>query len=164
MVICKDAIHLPTGETFVSPFLLVYGTLRLGQGNYRRYLLEASHLGTFELPGWILSGITSGHTGNPDHRIVVDAFNLGKTPDGLIKSPLEIYELNWHLDSLEGVLRGGYTTSLIQSDNTPTETPATFKLYNGNIAADTNPKKLIRDHVSPKHYKPYKLLNIIPWV
>lgn len=163
MVITPDAIHLKTGETYVSPFLLVYGTLRLGKSNYKKFLTTSKHIGTYELPGWKLSGILSGHTGNPKDVIVVDAFNLGQNPDGMVKTALELYELNYQLDQLEGVMRGGYSTSLIQLNITPTEEPAAFKLYNGHL--NTKGKKgFIRDFASPEKYLPYEQLNPIPWL
>lgn len=158
-----NMVDLPTGVAFVTPFILVYGTLRLGQSNYKRLLTDTQHMGTYELPGWILSGINSGYTGDPKDTIVVDAFNLGINADGIVKTPLEIYEKNYQLDELEGVLRGGYNTSLLKLHNTPTEAPGIFKIYNGRLPLNTDKTKLQRDYVS-KQYCKYPTLNPLEWL
>ena len=90
--------HVPT------KFVLVYGTLRLGAGNYSYYLRNKSiWRGTVKLKGFYKSlGLSCKITGNPLHQTVFDIFEIPKNDN--FKST------NTDLDILEGTLQHDYTT------------------------------------------------------
>lgn len=138
-------IDLPAGVTCVTPFLLVFGTLRLGQGNWKRCLQNTKHIGTYKLPKWAASSIFSAYTGNEEDYVVVDLFDLRYTIDNVRISELALYELNAKLDMLEGCLRhGNYTCTLMQV--TVSDTTSLAKFYNANAHLDGN--KLQKDFVT----------------
>lgn len=138
-------IDLPAGVTSVTPFLLVFGTLRLGQGNWKRYLQNTKHIGTYKLPKWGAVQIFSAYTGKEKDYVVVDLFDLRYTTDNVRLSELALYELNAKLDMLEGTLRhGNYTCTLMQI--TVEDTTSLAKFYNANANLESN--KLQKDFVT----------------
>lgn len=118
---CKDlqleSVSSPTvcGGNVHTEYMLVYGTLRLGQGNWRYHLSEnAEYVSTARLQGFqYLGGLACGYTGNPEHHAVFDLFKVVK----------EHTATNRSVDSLERVLGdnyekpeemyGGYKTCLV---------------------------------------------------
>lgn len=144
----KNHINFPSGVTVVTPFILVYGTLRKGGGNYKRLLTDTLHVGTYKLPGWALHSIFIGYSGSKKHYTVVDLFDIRKRAAGIERTDLELYELNYQLDSLEGVLRyGNYTSTYMLVTVDKTVLPV--KIYNANL--DWKSVKLQHDFMSDYH-------------
>lgn len=143
---------------FVTPFVLVYGTLRKNQGNYNKILVDrVKHLGTFRIKKFALSGITANYTGNPKDSIVVDLFKLKNNTDiEVIKS----YEVNAALDKLEssGLFKGSaYSTLILPIEFEDKIIRA--KLYISNIVPRSY--GLTGDYVSQHKYLDYETLNIV---
>jgi gamma-glutamylcyclotransferase (GGCT)/AIG2-like uncharacterized protein YtfP len=82
-------------DNFVAEFLAVYGTLRVGQGNWKRYLRgNTLYIDTQEWPGWYWAGgLAAGYSGNPEHSLVVDIFQV---------DPARLEKINRPVDALEG--------------------------------------------------------------
>lgn len=82
--------------TFKTPFVMVYGTLRAGMGNYLGILHEKSeHLQTLKLSGFRYNGgLSAEYTGNEEDSLVVDVFRIHGD---------KLDSVNANLDALEGV-------------------------------------------------------------
>lgn len=90
-------VHVP--DNFTAEFMMVYGTLRVGQGNWRNYLNgdRSKYMDTQAMPGWHYGGgLSADYTGNPDTNLVVDIFQV---------DPERLEELNPPVDRLEGCTR-----------------------------------------------------------
>lgn len=83
------------GCSFMTPYLLVWGTLRKGGGNYNRLLNNENveHVGSFIFPGFIANGITGCYTGDSNYGTVVDLFKITNN----------YLEINESVDALEGI-------------------------------------------------------------
>lgn len=141
---CKDlqleSVTNPTvcGGNVHTEYMLVYGTLRLGQGNWRYHLSEnAEHVGTARLQGFhYMGGLACGYTGNPEHHAVFDLFKIVKNHAATNRS----------VDALEGVLGddyetpermyGGYKTCLLPLTlvSGDTEENIVAKFYHVNVS------------------------------
>lgn len=117
----EEVVLLSGGYTFVSPYLFVYGTLRVGGGNYKKYHLHSTkHLGTYRLLGWKLHSIFATYTGREEDYVVVDVFDFSKL------EVVKMYELNYHIDRLEGVMNHSYVPTII-----PFSLESEKKVYSG---------------------------------
>ena len=131
------AIHSTTNTmAFVSQYVLVYGTLRLNQSNWRNYLKDSSdYIGTYKLKKWTLrvQGLPLGfYTGHDSDYLVVDLFKIKG-------NPAEIYATNYMLDQLEGTHvpnSSNYRQVILTIDTPELEQPVVVKIYEGgfNIA------------------------------
>lgn len=110
-----DYITIPADYSFVTPYIMVYGTLRVGQGNYIAFDLgkHTTHIGTYCLPGWQLSGISATPTGDRDDVLIVDLLELKPSRKSSGKERMHVYELNYRLDGLESVHSNGYLQTLV---------------------------------------------------
>lgn len=108
-----EYLTFPAGYSFVTPYILVYGTLRVGQSNYDNFKLDvhSQHLGTFCLRGWQLSGICATPTGDPQDYLVVDALKI--VPGKSAHQTMGVYEIMYQLDTLEGVHANAYTQTIV---------------------------------------------------
>ena len=90
-------VHVP--DNFTAEFMMVYGTLRVGQGNWKNYLSKGrtKYMDTQAMQGWHYGGgLSADYTGNPDTHLVVDIFQV---------DPNRLEELNPPVDRLEGCTR-----------------------------------------------------------
>jgi len=160
------------GYAFVTPFVLVYGTLRKGKGNYERYLKDHSiYHGTFRIKGFQMTGIMAATSEDPDSTIVVDLFEIcpdrnNKDHRIASKHTRYMYEVNYLLDRLESVLHengGAYlTTVLTIADPRQTakgDDTVLVKFYQNLHLQHTKSKKNeTGDYLSPNEYIDYPIL------
>ncbi len=144
--------------SFVTPYLLVYGTLRKNQGNYKKYIEgKGDHMGTYRLKKYSLGGILANYTAMEEDSIVVDLFKLkSKTQSELI----QMYEVNCGIDILEwsGVFGGSnYITTILPIKLSEDQT-IRAKMYVSNIVPGSYCKT--GDFLSQVHHTDYPFLNI----
>lgn len=163
------SLLVDTGYNIVTPYVLVYGTLRKGGGNYRTYLEKySSYVGTYRLKGFQLTGIKASYTGVPTESIVVDLLEIqperaSKTHATQNTSYRYMYEINYQLDKLEGCCttrNGGYTATILpiidprDEDNIlMAKLYQNFGIYKNDEATPTG------DYLSPKEFVDYEFLN-----
>jgi gamma-glutamylcyclotransferase (GGCT)/AIG2-like uncharacterized protein YtfP len=81
--------------TFYTKYMLVYGTLRWGCGNWlREFAGKTTHKATLRLQGFARQGLSCDYTGNPDHYTVFDLFEIEED---------YFDQVNWSTDALEGI-------------------------------------------------------------
>lgn len=122
----SNEVNVEQGCAFVTPFIFVYGTLRVGQEMHKTFGLDTSafHHGTFRLKSWALvDGIYPVATPVDDQEssIVVDLLEL--RPDRVKTLPPRdklrewqiVYEKNFLLDSYEGLFKDDtiYQTGIV---------------------------------------------------
>lgn len=95
-------VHVP--DSFEAEFVMVYGTLKVKQGNWEWCLKDRStYLDTQAMVGWYYNGgLSANYSGSEEDTLVVDIFQVH---EGNSK------KVNYALDRLEGctqVSRGGY--------------------------------------------------------
>lgn len=151
-------LTFPHDMSVLTPYILVYGTLRIGGGNYERYKLSThtQHLGTYCLSKWQLAGIQATYTGNDEDYIVVDMLEICPSRKNKNGSYLNFYEIFYQLDSLEGVHNPyGYTQVIvpIMMEENKKAAKAFAKLYMGSNYANTtrNPNG---DYFRPDEIEP----------
>ena len=138
----KNHITLPAFHSLITPYVLVYGTLRKGAGNWHRALREtAEHVGTFTLNGWALHhSISIGYTGREEDNAVVDLFKIIPTTRQAV--------MNIHdgLDALESIHSSyGYKCTIMPIIHPDTGEKNLAKLYYG---ADSDPSTDTANEVS----------------
>lgn len=163
------SLLVDTGYNIVTPYVLVYGTLRKGGGNYPKYLEKYSrYVGTYRLKGFQLTGIRASYTGQPNQSLVVDLFEIqpersSKTAATQSTSYRYLYEVNYMLDHLEGCTttrNGGYTATILPIiDPTNDDEILMCKLYqNFSVYKEDQPNPN-GDYLSPKQFVDYPFLN-----
>lgn len=125
-------VRLGRGLSIVTPYFLVYGTLRVDQPNYKSLRLAefSFHVGTYRLPGFNLYGQegqnsfpTAIHTGDEKDTIVVDLFETSsvaysRTDKEAVQNVLSMYELHFQMDRLEWIwYKNGYGAMIIPIQN-----------------------------------------------
>lgn len=170
----QSPLTMDVGYNFVTPYVLVYGTLRIDQGNYGKYLAKyARHMGTFRLKGFQLTGIRASYTGDENQSIVVDLFeiqperlsNAAKTAS---TSYRYMYEVNYMLDSLEGIASAhgsSYQAVILPISNPSKEEGAAdvllCKFYQNTHITQTDKMNQTGDYVNPDEPLDYPILSII---
>lgn len=110
----SNEVDVEQGCAFVTPFIFVYGTLRVGQEMYKTFGLDTSafHHGAFRLKGWALVDgkyPVATPVDDQESSIVVDLLELRpnrvKTlpPRDMLREWQIVYEKNFLLDSYEGI-------------------------------------------------------------
>lgn len=121
------------GYSFVTPFVLVYGTLREGGGLQGSILPYGQYVGKKRLKGWKLlrkekvSFPFAVYTGDSNDSIVVDVVELDKD-----QKYIKYYEAHYVLDTIENNL---YTPVLVEMLWKDKITYA--KIYHANGVDDT---------------------------
>lgn len=150
----NKAIIECVGEySVVSPFLLVYGTLRMGKSNYNHFLKGyVDYQSTYRLQKFNLEGICANYTGKVSDTIVVDLF---KFKIDTIGSVIKMHEIHCQLDQLET----GYERWLIKIINTD-NIEIQAKIYPYTQGVDLKNKIETGDYLSQKKYLDYPLLTL----
>lgn len=159
------------GYGFVTPFVLVYGTLRKGKNNYERYLKDfAVHHGTFRIQGFQLSGIMAATSDDEDSTIVVDLFEIcpdrnAKDHRIAAKYTRYMYEVNFLLDRLESVLHekgSSYVTTILTIPDPRAEASedavVLAKFYQNMYLTSAKVRNETGDYLSPDEYIDYPIL------
>jgi gamma-glutamylcyclotransferase (GGCT)/AIG2-like uncharacterized protein YtfP len=99
-------LRMKSGESFLTNYFLVYGTLRLGMGNWAWcFNKRTKHIATLELPGFLKSrGISCEFTGDTSHVTVFDLFQVTD----------EFDRINAETDALEGVKYDAYRACAVR--------------------------------------------------
>lgn len=86
----------PVVANFKTQYYAVYGSLRVGRGNWEwSYQNFGDHVDTVKVPGFnYTGGLSANYTGNPEHFLVMDIFEVRKD---------FIDEAHNNIDSLEGI-------------------------------------------------------------
>jgi len=120
-MINSDVIKLKPTETKKTQYVLVYGTLRYGRGNWDRILKgNAEHVLTDGFQGFRhTGGLAAQYTGKEEDFLVMDVFKIHE----------EVFNFtHTKLDNLEGVAYGGYEVNLVTFEH-PTLGEIEAKFY-----------------------------------
>ena len=126
---------LEINPSFNTAYMLVYGTLRWGLGNWSWcFQGRTKHIGTFAMKGFLKNkGISCQYTGNPNHETVMDLLEVIVEPEGTEKRKDFFAEVNSDTDGLEGVYwagAGGYKSTAIPMEHEGRDIIAKFYNYN----------------------------------
>ena len=116
-----DFISIPIGTGIVTPYIAVFGTLRSGQSNFKRYLAgKVDSKGVYRIPLMAMYKRSGGyiphivHTEDKLDSVVVEILKIDS------KDIVEIYENNCQLDMLESAYSraGVWNPYIFQLPNT----------------------------------------------